>query len=725
MSEPIGTTRLEEDAEYTATTPGRDNHTPGAVPLGKNRPFRSRLNPLAHWNWTADKTLSDWRNSTHAWPRVRKPPSRRSGRTRIALFGVGICLVLCALVGTPLSINYHADYARDLALAQQGIQHIETAGSLMKGLADNPFNNQAVASARTHFTAATTNFTQLNANLQQLPGIFTIVPHYGSLLTAAQKVAPVAVEMSQAGGIVCDALDVAIARLRDPLNAQSQGITPADLQVISQDFTQVQQLFNQATAQLNQLSPDDLAQLDPRLASAVRLFHTALPQVQDAFQSIQIALSIAPMILGIGTPTTYLIEMLDSTEMRPGGGFIGSYGTLTISGGRLSSLHITDIDLLDKTYQLAGNTTPPVPDAYAWFPFGYPSWWMRDSNLEADFPTSAKYGEQLYHMEGGTPDVQGVIAITPWLIQDMLKVTGPIDVPEYNETITAANLIDRIHYHQLAAEEGQDYIPDPSGHSSLRKRFTEILFEHFLARVQQLASTSAMQKFARLFLDALHTKDIQVYFNNDTAEALLAHEHLASAIEAPATGDSLMLVDANIIANKANYFISTSVQDQVTLDPSGNAHHHTTLTYSWPIKPGGDDAYGHDRKDTYSDYLRIYTPPGSVLGSLQGLSYLSTSTAFGREVWGGNLVFYYGGTYSVTVDWTLPKAATRSATNWHYQDFIERPPGITWQLDVQLTLPSCAKIAGTPSGFTVQKPQRASVKQPLTTDLTLGITYTC
>ncbi len=735
MSERMRTSELEEDAEYPETMPDKQDDESQEVSLPTSAQPRARLHArernstsrggssVARWSWTAEKTLVDWRKSTHGWPRVRKPRIELSKRSRILILGLCIFLLVSSLVGTPLYLVYHGEYERDLALAHQGMQKVETAGTLLKGLASNPFDSQAVTKAQQDFTAAANSFTQLNGDLQQLPGLATLLPHYGPLLKTAQKLAPIALELSQAGGIVCNTLSVVIDRLRNPLSSQSQGITTADLQTMSQNFTLFQQLFNQATGQINQIPSGDLAQLDPRLVSAVQLFHTALPQIQAAFQSIQTVLTVAPLILGIGSPTTYLVEMLDSTELRPGGGFIGSYGTLTIAGARLSSLHITDVDLLDKPFAMAGNFIP-VPSTYSWFPW-QTSWGLRDTNLDADFPTASKYGEQIYHMEGGTADVQGVVAITPWLIQDMLKITGPIAVPEYQETITADNLIDRIHYHQLAAEEGQDYIPDPNGHSSLRKRFTEILFEHFLARVQQLASTSAMPKFARLFLDALHTKDIQVYFNNDTAESLLSQYHLANTIAAPPTGDSLMPVDANIIANKANYFIATSIQDQVTLDESGNATHHTVLTYTWPIKPGGDVAYGHERKDSYLDYVRLYVPPGSKLGSLQGLQQQSTSTTFGREVWSGFLQFQYGDTISVTVDWTLPNAATKDATGWHYQDVIERPAGITWQLNFQLTLPSCAKDVGQVSGFTSQNQQHASVKQPLTTDLTLGINYTC
>src|SRR5205085_1060317 len=153
-----------------------------------------------------------------------------------------------------------------------------------------------------------------------------------------------------------------------------------------------------------------------------------------------------------------------------------------------------------------------------------------------DFPTAAQYGEQTYVKEGGTVPVQGVIAITPALVKQALVITGPIAVPEYQETVTAQNLVACIHYHQLggrSAGEGSDLIPSPGGHSSLRKRFTELLAEHFLARVRQLPSVD-LAKLLQLMADGVRSKDVQLYFNSSTAENVLHRLQLDAAIQGPA-----------------------------------------------------------------------------------------------------------------------------------------------------------------------------------------------
>jgi hypothetical protein len=470
---------------------------------------------------------------------------------------------------------------------------------------------------------------------------------------------------------------------------------------------------------MKQLQPSDL-QVDPRLGPALATFRANLTDIQTGLQKIQSFLSIAPTLLGIGQPASFLIEQLDSTEIRPSGGFIGSYGIATFANGQLTNIQMSDTYLLDNAFLDTGQSIS-YPPAYEWFPL-VPSWSLRDSNLDADFPTAAQYAEQLYHTEGGTVSLQGVIAITPWFIKDALKITGPIYLPEYDETITPQNFIDRIHSHQLNEEWQGGDVPSPDGHSSVRKRFTEILFEYFFTRVRQVAPT-AMSQFVSLLYTSLHTKDLQIYFNAGAGEDLLQQYQVASTIQAP-TGDSLFIVDANINANKSNSFITYTLQDQVAIHASGNAVHHTTLTYSWSDSPESkQNDYGN--KSSYIDYIRIYIPPGSTLLTQNGWSPHRTSIAFNRKVLAGTFTIPSGQTGVVSLNWVVNGAATHDANGWHYHYLVQRQPGITWHQNLQVTLPSCTRSAHSSDKLAFNKGGSGTLNQDLTTDLNVDVSYNC
>src|SRR5258708_5333611 len=650
-------------------------------------------------------------------PRHRSVGKRQKINKSYLITGVLVFLLFCTLSSAFLGIEARSTYHTDMSLAKEGIQHLRTGLTLVEGLSHNPFDAHAVQNAQHEFTSALPIFVQLNNDLKFLPGISTSIPGYGTRISGALHLMPIAIEASQTGIVSCNLMNLLIARFHDPLNAKKQGLTIQDFAIVNQDFRQIKTTLNLITDQVNHLQPSDL-QLDPRLSQIVATFRNNVPTLQARLKDAENILSIAPTLLGISTPTNYLIEVLDSTELRPGGGFIGNYGVVTLSGGRLVSAHITDSYLLDVPFVAAGHSIP-YPPAYSWFTLAPKSWSFRDSNLDADFPTAARYAEQNYRLEGGKVGVQGVIAITPAFIQGALVITGPIKVPEYKETVTAQNLIDRIHYHQLGVtSDGSSLIPAPDGLSSQRKHFTASLAEHFLARVHHL-SPSVLSKFFHLVISAVHSKDIQIYLNSNTAENLLRQLHIDAAIQS-SSHDSFMAVDANIGVDKANSYISDTLDDRVTIDTQGNAIHHTTLRYVW-LKQG--PLYGDS--PVYQDYLRIYIPPRSTLLGQSGWQSRGVSKAFGREVWAGYFTLTYGQMDTITFIWKVPGAATKDAKGWHYQYVVQRQAGAQWTLHLQILLPSCAKMTNKLGGLASSNSRMATYARPLDADLNLSVDYVC
>lgn len=648
-------------------------------------------------------------------------PEKRRSRKKIMLIN---SLLLCALLLFDTSVaafgfqtfrHYYADYQHYLAVARSGIQHLQTAERQLAAYPQNPLDNQRVILAQREFSAAQANFEQLSDGLRSLPSAATSIPVYGARLNSALRVVPLTLEVTKAGLIGCDILNLLTDRFHTMLATKSQSLTATDVNTVRANLQQLKQIFALVSSQIDHLSPADL-QLDPRLGKLVDAFHQYVPVLLNAFDDVGTLLPVIPTLLGIGQSTNYLIEILDMSELRPGGGFIGNYGILTVLNGRQVAAHITDVDLLDRPFEAAGNVIP-YPSAYQWFDIGGNSWSLRDANLDADFPTVARYSEQNYIREGGQTHFEGVIAITPILIQNLLKVTGPISVPEYHETITAQNLTDRIHFYQLGTKSGSDTVVAPDGKSSLRKHFTAVLAEHFLARFRQLPASS-MGSVVQVVTQALHTKDIQIYFNSPVAESFLQRYAVDSAIQAP-NSDSLFIVDANIAASKANQFMIDKLDDQVTLDAQGNAVHTTKISYAWTI-PG--PIYGNP---TYRDYARIYAPPGSVLQSQDSWETRGTSKAFGRTVWAGFFTLTFGQTRVITLQWVVPKAATKNATGWHYTYLLQHQAGTRWLVDMHITLPTCALVKRTSAPLKSDSNQSITASAyTLDTDTTMSVDYT-
>lgn len=637
---------------------------------------------------------------------------------RIFLLFLLLSIVVLSISALFAYVQLSANYHRYSALAMSGAQHMRTALTSLESLRTHPFSLETVSQARQEFVAAQTDISQVQDGLAPFEGVGSLVPVYGSRLVSAVHLTSLALDVSQAGISGCKILAILFARFHDPLNISGSALTLADYTTISSDYQQAQAALNAAMDVAQQLKPGDVS-FDARLGKLLQEFQDRIPALRVALAELDQLLPSLPSILGIGTPAHYLVEVLDSSELRPTGGFIGNYGILTLAGGRPLPVHITDVDLLDKPYKFSGRTIP-YPPAYHWFTqyLASQSWSLRDSNLDADFPTAARYGEQNFEREGGNVPLQGVISLTPYLIQQALNITGPISVPEYHETITAQNLVERIHYHQLGkAGEGPDYIPSPDGYSSLRKHFTALLAEHLLARIRQLPA-SAQSSFVALFAHALQSKDVQVYLNAGAAESVLLQYHLAGTIQSP-PGDGLFIVDANVGGDKANSFITSTASDQVTIDAHGDAIHHAVLTYSWKQK---GNIYG---SFLYKDYVRVYVPPGSVLLSQQGWRSAGTSAAFEREVWAGSFTLVYGQSVTITLNWRVPGAAKQVAHGWQYGYLLQRQAGKVATISLQITLPHSAVLTGKSAGLKSSGPSTL-VSAPgaaLTSDLNINVEY--
>ena len=142
-----------------------------------------------------------------------------------------------------------------------------------------------------------------------------------------------------------------------------------------------------------------------------------------------------PAILGWDGPRRYLVLTQNPAELRPTGGFIGSYGIIAFDKGRITERSFRDIYLLDLPWDYPFIKPPTELANYLLGP--KQPWQLADANWSPDFPTSAQDAIRLYTNESGDTRIDGVLGITTYTIDELLKVTGPITVPEYGATIAS------------------------------------------------------------------------------------------------------------------------------------------------------------------------------------------------------------------------------------------------------------------------------------------------
>ncbi|HZC05979.1 MAG TPA: DUF4012 domain-containing protein [Ktedonobacterales bacterium] len=609
---------------------------------------------------------------------------------------------------------------RDLQVSITAAQaHLVRAEALGAQLAKDPFNNALLMQTRDEITAAAQEFHRASADADRFAPA-QITPKVGLKVQDGRALLGMAVVLSDGGLQALDAAIPVLAGLKAALTPQTGGassqvspqasspLTTAQLIALRQAMTAFAADVAQAGA-LRQQIPDQGAALGASATHLLAKYDQLAPTLSASVDSLGALLAAAPSLLGTDHPASFLVEILDETELRGGGGFIGNYGIVTVTGGRMAKVSVKDTYLLDGPY--LAHHSRAFPASYRWFPLAG-SMGLRDSNLSPDFPANAQLAENIYHQESGQ-SVNGVIAFNPAFISQLLQLTGPIAVPGYPGTVTSQNLVQTIHHYQF--QTNAQGVPSSDGVSSTRKRFTALLGETVFARVRALPA-GAYNMLLKMVQTSLQSKDVQLYLNDQSAETLLTHLRLANTLpSATPSNDTLALVDNNVGANKANLYVTQAASDTVTLGPDGSAQHTLRLVYVY--RPAGS-VFGDS--PTFADEVQIYVPQGSKLGGSSGLSGVDApSTQANATVFGGKFAMAPFTTHTVILRWTTPATHMQA-----YHLVVDRQAGSLYTFSITIHLPASTSDAQATSPLTLSAGQaRYTTTGPLTTDLHLDMAW--
>lgn len=545
----------------------------------------------------------------------QKPPQPpRSTRYRVISRTLLAVLLLGILIPMGIAIGYgvsaYTTYTGLRGQAQSGVQHLLNIKTIFTGVKAHPsgfLDAGKLSRAQHEFVAARTDFQQVAYELDHtgiIQSITTHFPQYLPQVRSARAVSQIGIDISNIGQQLTTTALFLAPTFRGSLLTDTTKplITQNMLDLVGATINAILPQLNDIQAQSHSISLNALP-VSPQQRDQLQQLLQFLPQGQADLVQVLDLLGAANWLLGVDEPRTFLVQTMDRAELRPTGGFTGQYGELQIQGGRVAPFSLRDISLVEyvDNSRTLGQFAPP--QYRSWWPFA--NWGLRDSNVSADFPTSAQIAIAQYELEVGH-QADGVILFTPFLIEHILQIIGPVDVPEYKDTITAQNLEDRLHYYQQdnAGIYKQIIIQPGVTSTSDRKRFTSLLAHLMLDKVRH-APPDEILAIAQEMLHDLKTRDLQVYFTNPQVEGLLAQYAYAAQIDRSTTHDGLYVVQSNLSASKASQYVKTIMHDTVSLDATGGATHvlQLRLVYN-QVGP----VYGYD---TYHDYVRIYVPPNS------------------------------------------------------------------------------------------------------------------
>lgn len=342
-------------------------------------------------------------------------------------------------------------------------------------------------------------------------------------------------------------------------------------------------------------------------------WESLLPVMRETLLKSQNAIGLLPKILGLGERKTYLVLFQNNLELRPTGGFISSYGVVNLENGKLVNFEVFDIYQADNL--LKGRVDPPAKIKEY---LGETTWYLRDSNWDPDFPSSAKKAQWFLDKEVQIT-TEGVIAVNLGVFEDLLGVLGEIEMADFPEKINQGNFL----------AKAQSFL-EPVGvaKDTKSKNFFALVVQAIYEKIKK-ANKENLVDLSKVLLTMLDQKEIMAYFDDQEIARPLAFLGWEGGIKnfspqsnmSTVLADYLLINEANVGINKANYFMERKIDHKITLNDQGKVEEKLMIIYE-NKSPSESWSAGN-----YKCYLRLYLPKGS-----QATSIL-TSDSQNNDLW--------------------------------------------------------------------------------------------
>lgn len=283
---------------------------------------------------------------------------------------------------------------------------------------------------------------------------------------------------------------------------------------------------------------------------------------------------------------SYVILFQNNMELRPSGGFMGSYALVKFENSVLKEWKVEDIYVPDG--QLKGHVDPPPPIQQA---FRNGDWKLRDANWQIDFPRAAADIEWFFD-KGGVQGIDGIVALNLGLARKWLNIVGDIKPVDFSETVNAENFFTLA---QTYAEE--DFFP-----GSIKK-------QNYLASVAKALLTKTLEagnarkiSLIRLVYRELENGQVLVWLKNQPLQDLLAEAGWDGSL-GKTDFDYFYPVESNLGSNKANFHITRRIRQSI--GAHGNrAINITVIEWKNEGKPDANFKWAGE----YVNYQRIVIP---------------------------------------------------------------------------------------------------------------------
>lgn len=493
--------------------------------------------------------------------------SRRPSAVRKRVWWVlgGTVLALAAALGglAIAAVSARAPIEQGNRLARAGLDRL---------------NQGDITAAAESFAASARSFAQaegdLGSALAQPARLVPVVAQYRS--TGA--------ELAEGAAEAMDRASAALARI-DPATVRLRGgrIDVGAVRALQEPFADLDAAIVDLAATIEGVrGPWLVDAVDRQLTEVLADIDRNRVKLDNA----RLAVEVAPAMLGGDGERRYFIAFLTPTEARGLGGFMGNYAEVTIDDG------LVEVTEFGRTGDL--NRGGPDPEARVitgpedliprWGHYGFV---MEDgtaafevwSNISMvpDMPTVGQVIAELYPQSGGA-ELDGVFAMLPEAVAQLMRYTGPVVVPGVAEPITADTMVDFIERDQYALFEGSTEERVAAIESIARTTIERMLSADLPDPAQLGREWGPLGAGGQFMAWAVDEREQQLF---DTIG-------LDGRLPPLAGGDGLAVTIDNAGANKIDAYLQVHTVYEPRIDPvTGVGTARATITLTNTVEPDG------------------------------------------------------------------------------------------------------------------------------------------
>jgi len=540
------------------------------------------------------------------------------------------------------------------------------------------------------------------------------LPYIGQQLKAVDQVLIAGIKLTDSGQKVVLLIDDITAPLKNESITYATITSEQKKEILNKIvqsenmLTEVQKEIDEADAAIESIPANELVK---PLKDGISPLKENLPKVKKLIDHVLPMLDVIPKVVGFDQAKTYLFLLQNNSELRPTGGFIGTYGILKLQDGEIKEFDTDNVYNLDRSAQPIVKEPTPWPIAKY---LEQKNWSLRDINWEPDFPTTAQKALDIYKKENLAlidlkksgqkilgekgvvitevipyeENLYGVIAMTPEILGGLLKLTGPIVAQDMIFT-------DTNYQDQLELMVGKLYqelnVPIAERKGIIKKLSDQIKIKLFtlpLSKVPDLLDIA---------YKALDQKQVMFYSVDSDLEKLILAKNWGGEIK-KTDNDYLMVVDSNMASLKTDQYVDRTI-NYLLANKNGDLVSKVVITY----KNNADFTWKSTRLRTYT---RVYVPLGSELISSSGAmendkikdpnhtpGQIEKGQEFDKTYFGAFITIEPHETGVLSFEYKLPKKIAEQINLGTYNLLIQKQPGVIPSLTLDLKFDKNIKSA--------------------------------